>query len=178
MIIKLFLIFLKIGTFTIGGGFTMFPFLEDEIVDKHKLMAKQEFYDLTAICQSAPGVVAVNMAVYIGQKLYGWKGAFVATLGAVLPSFVIILLIAILFNNFAHLEIVKKIFSGMRPSAIALLTITTIRIFKNTGINIRNCVILTIVVLCILCFKISPVYLMLIALILGSLTWYKERQKK
>ena len=95
---ELFSIFFKIGLFTIGGGYAMIPLIEEEVVKKHRWITHEEFADLLAIAQSLPGVFAVNMAIFIGNKLYGSKGSVCATLGSVLPSFLIILLIALFFH--------------------------------------------------------------------------------
>ena len=98
MYLVLFWIFAKIGAFTLGGGYAMLPLIEREIVDNKKWIDRPEFLDLVAIAQSAPGILAVNMAIFVGYKIKGTLGSVVATLGAVLPSFIIILLIALCFN--------------------------------------------------------------------------------
>lgn len=91
---KLFTIFAKIGAFTIGGGVAMIPLIEREIVDKNKWLSDEEFMDMISIAQSAPGLIAVNVAIFIGHKLGGLKGSIIATVGSVLPPFIIILLVA------------------------------------------------------------------------------------
>ena len=97
---EFFTIFFKIGMFTIGGGYAMIPLIENEIVNKRQWISKEDFIDLLAISQSAPGVLAVNISIFIGFKLKKLPGAIVTTLGSVLPSFLIILAIAIFFQNF------------------------------------------------------------------------------
>src|SRR5690554_3492125 len=94
---EIFFIYLKIGAFTIGGGYAMLPLIEVEVVDKKKWMTEQEFIDMLAVIQSAPGLIAVNSAIYIGHKIGGLKEAIAGSLGAVLPSFIIILIIANFF---------------------------------------------------------------------------------
>ncbi|GAE23418.1 chromate transport protein [Bacteroides pyogenes JCM 10003] len=90
---ELFGIFFKIGAFTIGGGYAMVPLIQNEIVTRRKWIAQEDFIDLLAIAQSSPGVLAVNIAIFIGYKLRGIRGSVVTTLGTVLPSFIIILLL-------------------------------------------------------------------------------------
>ena len=96
--------FFKIGAFTLGGGYAMIPIIESEVVDKHKWIGKEEFIDLIAIAQSCPGVFAINISTFIGYKLRRTPGAICATLGAALPSFLIILLIALCFHQFMEIE--------------------------------------------------------------------------
>lgn len=116
-----FLIFLKIGLFTIGGGYAMVPLIQDEIVDKRKWIDKEDFIDLLALTQSVPGIFAVNIAIFIGYKLRKFRGALAMALGTILPSFFIILAIALFFQQFKQYPIVENIFKGIRPAVVALL---------------------------------------------------------
>ena len=100
--LQAFSIFFKIGIFTLGGGYAMVPLIEEEIVKKHQWVNKEDFLDLLAVSQSAPGIFAVNMSIFIGYKLRGVRGSLVTALGTVLPSFLIILAIAIFFQAFQH----------------------------------------------------------------------------
>ena len=99
-------IFFKIGAFTIGGGYAMVPLIENEIVTKRKWIAQEDFIDLLAISQSAPGILAVNISIFIGYKLRGIRGSIVTALGTILPSFIIILAIALFFHSFKDNPIV------------------------------------------------------------------------
>ena len=108
--LEAFGIFFKIGAFTIGGGYAMVPLIENEIVTKRNWISKDDFIDLLAIAQSAPGILAVNISIFIGYKLRGIRGSLVTALGTVLPSFVIILAIAMFFHNFKDNPIVERIF--------------------------------------------------------------------
>ena len=103
-----FLIFLKIGLFTIGGGYAMVPLIQDEIVDKRKWIDKEDFIDLLALTQSVPGIFAVNIAIFIGYKLRKFRGALAMALGTILPSFFIILAIASFFQQFKQYPIVEN----------------------------------------------------------------------
>lgn len=116
-----FLIFLKIGLFTIGGGYAMVPLIQDEIVDKRKWIDKEDFIDLLALTQSVPGIFAVNIAIFIGYKLRKFRGALAMALGTILPSFFIILAIALFFQQFKQYPIVENIFKGIRPAVVALI---------------------------------------------------------
>ena len=128
-------IFFKIGTFTIGGGYAMIPLIEDEIVHKKNWINKEDFVDLMAVAQSAPGVFAVNMAIFIGYKLRGVKGCIMTALGTVLPSFLIILSIALFFQQFKEYRLIENIFKGIRPAVVALIAAPTFSVAKSCKIN-------------------------------------------
>lgn len=120
---SLFATFFKIGAFTFGGGWAMISIIEREIVDKHKWIEKEEFLDLLAIAQSLPGILAVNIATAVGDRIKGNRGSMVSALGTVLPSFLIILLIAIFLTPdiIKNNRIVSSIFMGIRPAVVALI---------------------------------------------------------
>ena len=109
-----FLSFFKIGLFTIGGGYAMVPLIEEEIVSKKQWISKEDFIDLMAISQSVPGVFAVNFSIFIGYKLRKFPGALAMALGTILPSFLIILFIALFFQRFKEYQAVENIFKGIR----------------------------------------------------------------
>ena len=119
--IQSFKTFLKIGAFTLGGGYAMIPIIEAEVVDKYKWIEKEEFLDLIAIAQSCPGVFAINVSIFIGYKLRKLRGALCTCLGTALPSFLIILLIAMFFKRFEDNTTVEAIFRGIRPAVVALI---------------------------------------------------------
>lgn len=118
---QLFLSFLKIGAFTFGGGYAMIPIIEREVIDRRGWVARADFLDLLTLAQSAPGPISLNTAVFVGYKLRGIGGALAALAGIVLPSFVIILLIALFFNEIRHNAWVDAAFRGMRPAVVALI---------------------------------------------------------
>ena len=128
---KLFWTYIKIGTFTIGGGYAMLPLIEREVVDKHHWIDGQEFLDMIALAQAAPGLIAVNSAIFIGWKIYGWRGIVATVLGAILPSFIIILLIAMVFRDIHEYPMVEAVFKGVRPAVVALIAATVVRMSKN-----------------------------------------------
>ncbi len=164
---KLFAIFSKIGAFTIGGGPAMFPIIEKEIVDKQKWLTDEEFLDILSIAQSAPGVIAVNLSIFIGYRLGGIKGSIVASLGSILPSFIIILLIATLFTSFQENEAVQAVFKGIRPAVVALIATPAVRMAIKSKLNIpRSCMILATAVL-ITFIGVSPLWIIPAAIIGG-----------
>lgn len=126
--LKLFGIFAKIGTFTLGGGYAMIPLIQREIVDNQKWLDEDEFMNMIALAQAAPGIIAVNSAIFIGHRIAGWKGLSASVLGAILPSFIIILLIAMVFRNIRQIAAVEAIMRGMRPAVLALLCATVVRL--------------------------------------------------
>jgi chromate transporter len=131
MLFQLFWTYLKIGTFTLGGGYAMLPLIQREVVDKHGWIEEREFVNMIALAQAAPGLIAVNSAIFIGHRIAGWRGVVATVLGAVLPSVVIILLIAVYFSQFKRLESVEAVFKGLRPAVVALIAAAVIKMLKN-----------------------------------------------
>ena len=177
---KLFLVFAKIGTFTIGGGYAMIPLIERELTSRDWLKDK-DFDDVVVLAQSAPGLLAVNMAIYAGYQVGGFKGSLVATAGAVLPSFLTVLAIAIFFSNFKDSEIVRKIFQGMRPVAIALILVPAVKFVKKGCINVWTTLIAIVTLFAVAFLKVSPIWIIitLIASVSGiyALKELKEKQR-
>lgn len=136
---RLFTTFFKIGAFTLGGGYAMIPIIQSEVVEKNAWVGKEEFVDLIAIAQSCPGVFACNIATFIGYKVRGEKGALCTTLGAVLPSFIIILLIAMVFRHFMTIHWIAAMFNGIRPAVVALIAVPTFNLAKSAKIHLGNC---------------------------------------
>ena len=123
-------VFAKIGTFTIGGGYAMIPVIEREMKERGWI-EEEEIEDVVVLAQSAPGLLAVNMAIFAGYKIRGLKGSIAATLGAVIPSFVIILLIAMAFTSFKDNVFIQKFFQGLRPVAIALIVVPAVNMARK-----------------------------------------------
>ena len=161
--LEAFGIFFKIGTFTFGGGYAMVPLIQDEIVDKRKWISKDDFIDLLAISQSTPGIFAVNISIFIGYKLRGVKGSILAALGSILPSFLIILAIAIFFHQFQDNPVVERIFKGIRPAVVALIAAPTFSMAKSAKINKYTIIIPIISALLIWLLGVSPIYIIIIA---------------
>lgn len=155
--------FFKIGAFTLGGGYAMIPIIEREVVDHHKWLNKEEFLDLIAIAQSCPGVFAINMSVFIGYKMRRLPGAICTALGTALPSFVIILLIAMFFQQFQDNKVVAAIFNGIRPAVVALIAVPTFNLAKSAGISLANCWIPIASTLLIWLMGVNPIYVIIAA---------------
>lgn len=170
-------IFFKIGAFTIGGGYAMVPLIENEIVTKRKWIEKEDFLDLLAISQSAPGILAVNISIFIGYKLRGIRGSIITALGTILPSFLIILLIALFFHSFRNNPMVESIFRGIRPAVVALIAAPTFTMAKSAKINRYNIWIPIISALLIWLMGFSPIWIILASGTIGFL-WGKLKTKK
>ena len=166
-LLKLFTTFFKIGLFTFGGGYAMIPLIEREVVQRYRWLEGTEFVDLLAIAQSAPGVFAVNMSVFIGNKLRGTRGALAAALGCVLPSVVIILAIALFFSRFRHVEVVNNVFMGIRPVVVALIAVPVFNVAKSAKVGWATAWIPVLSALLVVAFGVSPIYIIIVAGIAG-----------
>lgn len=164
---KLFATFSKIGLFTIGGGYAMIPLIERDVVERNGWVDKENFLDLLAVAQSAPGVFAVNIAIFIGYKLRGARGAVAASLGSVLPSVVCILLIALFFHSFRHYKIVEHIFWGLRPAVVALIAAPVFSVARSAKITRTTIWIPILAALLIVAFGVSPIYIIVCAGVTG-----------
>lgn len=174
---KLFKIFAKIGAFTIGGGAAMIPIIEKEVVSKNKWLTSEEFLDIIAIALTAPGLIAVNVSIFVGHKICGIKGSIIATLGSILPPFIIILLIAALFTNYQENETIQSIFKGIRPAVVALIAAPVIKMAIANKLNIYTGSIALFTLVGIAFIGISPIWIIVIAL-LGSIIYSFVESKK
>ena len=174
---KLFTTFFRIGLFTFGGGYAMIPLIESDVVGRNRWVKKEEFVDLLAVVQSAPGVFAVNMAVFVGYKLRGVPGALAAAFGCVLPSVMIILLIALFFRQFRHIEVVNNVFKGIRPVVVALIAVPVFNVAKSAKVGWSTVWVPVLAAFLIVAMGVSPVYIILIAGIAGFL-WGKFGRNK
>lgn len=161
---QMFITFVRIGAFTIGGGYAMIPLIQREVVQVRKWMSPKEFIDMLALAQSAPGVIAINTAIFIGYKLKGVRGSIVTALGCALPSFVIILLIAMVFTNFKDNPVVERIFKGIRPAVVALIAAPLYNMAKAAGVTWKTLFIPVIAALLIWGLNISPVWVVVAAI--------------
>lgn len=178
---QLFWSFFKIGAFTFGGGYAMIPLIQKEVVNKKAWLAENEFIDMLAIAQSVPGPISLNTAVFVGNKMKGIKGSLFASLGIILPSFIIILLIALVFTEFKNNPGVERVFKGIRPAVVALIAAPLWKMGKSAGIKWKTLWIPVVAALVIWQLGLSPIYIV-IAAILGGLGYYafylKRRNKK
>lgn len=179
MLWTLFFTFVKIGMFTIGGGYAMIPLIEREVVHRGWL-GKEEFLDLFAVTQSLPGIFAVNISIFVGYKLKGVRGSVICALGTILPSFCIILLIAMFFNHFEDNPWIAKVFNGIRPAVVALIAVPCISAARSLHLKRVQLIAPAIGALLIWLCGVSPVWIIL-AGILGGLAytfWLKDKLKK
>ncbi|MBR4921504.1 MAG: chromate transporter [Prevotella sp.] len=155
--------FFKIGMFTLGGGYAMIPLIEEEVVNKHKWVSKEEMLDLTAIAQSCPGVFAINVSIFIGYKLRKISGAIATALGTALPSFLIILAIAIFFHQFEENKVIAAMFKGIRPAVVALIAVPTFRLAQRAQLNWYTFWIPIVSALLIWLLGVSPIWIIIAA---------------
>lgn len=144
-LMDIFLIFLKIGAFTFGGGYAMIALLEDEFVDKRSWLNESEFLDMTAIAESTPGPVAINAATYLGYKLAGFKGALAASLAVCIPSFAIIYVISFFYEGFQQITWVASAFKGIQACVVYLILSAGLRMFIKMKKNVFNVSIFAVV---------------------------------
>ena len=181
LILTLFLCFFKIGAFTFGGGYAMLSLLENEFVEKKGWLTKEEFLDMIAIAESTPGPVAINSATFIGHKTAGVLGSTFATLGVVLPSFIIIYVISLFLDAFLELTIVANAFRGIQACVVYLIGSTGLKLFrqmekKALPIAIMSTVLVCMIVFSLLAVKFSSIIYILVAGALGIIAFYSKSQ--
>lgn len=200
MLLQLFLTYVKVGTFTLGGGYAMLPLIQREVVDYRRWIDETEFMNMIALAQAAPGLIAVNSAIFIGYQVgnthipAAWKGgwrervyphlAVAATVcGAVLPSFVIILCIAMVFSTYSSLPAVEAVMKGVRPAVVALIAAPLLRMamkannpkpFREGGLPLLTWSLVSALLIWLL--GVSPVYIIVATIVLALLmTWLGKR---
>ena len=174
---NLYFSFAKIGTFTIGGGLAMMPMMQSELIQKRKWITDEELIDYYAVGQSTPGIVAVNVATFVGYKQMGIIGGIFATLGMVTPSLVIIMILASLINSINDFPIIQKALKGINVAVAALLTSTIINFMKKTIKKFSNAIFMMISFLLVFVFKLPSFWIILFALLIGVVLTYKEKKK-
>ena len=152
--------------FTIGGGYAMLPLIEREVVDKGWL-SKEDFIDVFSVAQSLPGIFAVNISIFVGYKLKKVKGGIVCALGSVLPSFLIILLIALFFTHMQDNVWIEKAFKGLRPAVVALIAVPCLTTARSIKLNHKLLIVPLAAALLIRLGNVSPVWIILAAIVGG-----------
>lgn len=181
MIWKLFLSFIQVGLFSVGGGYAAIPLIQNQIVDVHALMTLEEFTDLITIAEMTPGPISINSATFVGIRLAGIPGAVICTLGCILPSFFICLLLAFFYYKYRQLSGVQKILSALRPAVVALiasagLSILMLGIFggeaKTSG-NIRpvECILFAAAFFLLRKYHLNAIQIILGTGIVGTLIY-------
>ena len=161
--------FIKVGAFTIGGGYAMIPLMQRELVTRHGWLSDEDFMDEVALSQAMPGVFAVNMASMTGYRLRGVRGAIVATVGNVLMPIVFILALAVFFRTFRDNPVVERIFMGLRPAVVALVAAPVFTMARSAKVTWSNVWIPVVSALLIWLFGVSPIVVVLAAALLGYL---------
>ncbi len=167
--LDLFLTFARIGVCTFGGGIAMLPILQREVVDKKGWATSEELTDYYAIGQCTPGIIAVNLATFIGHKLKGIPGGILATLGVVFPSVVIITVIAAFLSSFADIPLVQHALTGVNACVLALIASSVHKLAKTTLKDLWCWLIFAGVLVCAFVFGLSPVTLVVVAGLVGWL---------
>jgi chromate transporter len=172
---ELFRSFFKIGIFTFGGGYAMIPIIEREVITRRGWIEEKEFYDLLTLAQSAPGPISLNTAVFVGYKMYGYRGALSSLLGVVLPSFLILLLVAMFFSQIRQNPIVDAAFRGMQPIVVAIMLAPVLGFTRGMHWSMMS--VAAALALVVWHFEISPIYFLIVGGVAG-LAWAAIRGKE
>lgn len=175
---ELFWSFFKIGTFTIGGGYAMIPLMEKELVDRREWLTKEEFLDILAVSQALPGIFAVNMAASIGFRLRKVRGSVASIIGNILVPVLIILGFATCFRYLKDNPVFEAIFKGVRPAVVALIAAPVFKMGKTAKVRWSNCWIPVAAALLIFLLGISPIWIVLTAIVGGFIYGQLNRKKE
>lgn len=173
---KIFLVFTKIGAFTIGGGYMMVPAIQNEM-SRRNWISEDELPDIVALAQSAPGLFTVNMAIFAGHRLRGVKGSVAATFGCILAPFLIILAIAMFFSSFQNIPAIKSIFSGVRPAAVAIIAAYCVKLLKRQN-HWWQWAIALVTMAAIVFLKISAIYILLITIVFSTVVAASRQRRE
>ncbi len=163
---SIFLVMAKIGTFTIGGGYAMILIIQKELTSRGWI-DEEEFPDLIALSQAAPGLLAVNISIFAGFRMRGIPGAVAATLGSCMGPFLIILAIALFFSGYADNTYVQRVFAGMRPAVVSLIAVPMIDMARKGCKKWWQWIILAAAAAAAALLKISPVYILLVTIVVS-----------
>ncbi|MDD4082860.1 MAG: chromate transporter [Sphaerochaetaceae bacterium] len=179
MLLNLFLSFVYIGAFSFGGGLAALPLIQEQVVEMHSWMSINEFTDLISIAEMTPGPIAINSATFVGIRLAGLKGAFVATLGCLLPSLLIVTILAFLYFKYKELNWVKGLLAGLRPAVVAMIAAAGVAIFKiaisplsNGLVNYVAIILFAFVLVLLRWKKINPILMLMASGVLGIVIYY------
>lgn len=166
-ILDLYLVFFKIGSFTIGGGLAMMPMMQKELIQKRKWITDEELLDYYAVGQSTPGIVAVNVSTFVGYKQFGILGGVIATLGMVTTSLLIIMILAGLINSIDEYPLVKKALAGINVSVAALLTSVIVKFAQKTIKKFIHLIMMLISFVLVYFFKVHSVWIILVTIFIA-----------
>jgi chromate transporter len=167
VVIRLFLVFLKVGLFTIGSGYSMLVLAQRYVVDTYHWLTLQEFTDLVAISEITPGPIMVNLATFVGTRVAGFIGAIFATLGLIVIPFFTLYVISLNYAQFKNYPLMQGILKVIRPMAIGFITVAIMKLFKTSITDLRSAVIAIGVILLTYVFKVNPIYTVLGGIVLG-----------
>lgn len=177
--LELYFAFVKIGAFTFGGGLAMMPIMQRELIEKRGWVSEEELVDYFAIGQSTPGIIAVNVATFIGYKKLGWLGGVIGTLGVVTPSWVIIMLLAGAISSVDKYPLAQRALRGINVAVAALLTSVIVKFTKKTIKNFWNALFMLAAFILIYFFKVQSVFIILASLVTGCLlTLYRQKKQQ
>lgn len=172
ILVSLFLTFLKIGTFSFGGGYAMIPFMQREIIENHNWISNNVFMDIIGISQMTPGPVSINSATFIGFKVSSILGSVAATLGVVTTSFILVSIASKAMEKFKESKVLKGALLGMRPVLIALIIQAFVDLAKDAYVDIKSVIITLIIGALLLSKKVHPIVCIIIAGILGVVFYW------
>ena len=154
----------------------MVPLIRNEVVEKKRWIEDEEFMETLSVALSAPGPIALNTALFVGSKRFGFKGSLVAAAGVILPSFLLILLVAIVLTQFRENAVVERVFMGIRPAVVALIAAPLFSLGKAAGVNLKNVWIPIVAAVAVWWWGVSPIYIVLTAILLGvfHLMWLRR----
>lgn len=181
--IQLFISFLQIGLFSFGGGYAAMPLIQNQVVNLHHWLSLSEFTDLITISQMTPGPIAINSATFVGEKIAGVPGAIVATLGCIMPSIIIVTIIAYFYMKYRDLDSLQSVLKTLRPAVVAMIASAGVSIlvtafFGESGLIVMKNLKIQLVVIFVICmvllmkFKMSPVFVMILAGILNVMQYF------
>lgn len=174
---QIFLVFAKIGAFTIGGGIPMIAAIKSELVER-KWMNDEDFIDIITLSQTAPGLFAVNISILTGYKLRGTKGSIVATIASCLPPFLIILMVAMFFTAFQENEYVIRAFKGIRPVVAALIGVPLTSMIKATKMKWWSWTVMLVSLVLVTFLNVSPIYILICVIVVAAyISWFNSRKE-
>lgn len=170
-VLELFISFFKIGAFSFGGGYAMLPMIQDEVINVHKWITTAEYIDILAIAEMTPGPIAINSATFLGYKVAGVTGSAFATLGVVLPSFIVMSLIFHFIFKFKSSPYVEWIFKGIRPVVLGLIAAAAISVAQSTFVDIPSVMIAVLLFYLVAFRNFNPIYAIVLAGAIGAVVF-------
>ena len=175
---QLFLTFFRIGAFTFGGGYAMIPLIQKEVVENKKWASDDDILDIIAIAESTPGPIAINSSTFVGYRVAGFWGAFFATLGMVLPSFTIILIISYILKEFQDIKAVQFAFNGIRAGVLALLIKALWSMYKKAPKGLVSYIVMALSFILVAFLKINVIYVLILCAVIGLVSSFMAERRK